>query len=218
MEFILAELHRNLPDEVLLADVVSVANRMSKTSVTMEEYSKHGTYHATTLTRRFGSWYKVLELCKLPPCRSPLNIPNEELFANIENLWRNLGRQPKYHEVKKPFSKYSAGTYEHRFGTWYNALRAFINDINGQIVESKKNNTKSGTINPRAINYRLRFLIMQRDNFRCRICGDSPASNSGITLHIDHIVPCAKGGQATFDNLQTLCSKCNLGKSDLDMY
>ena len=58
---------------------------------------------------------------------------------------------------------------------------------------------------------------MQRDNFKCRICGASPALNAGVTLHVDHIIPCAKGGQATMENLQTLCSKCNLGKSDLDM-
>lgn len=58
---------------------------------------------------------------------------------------------------------------------------------------------------------------MQRDGFKCRICGKSPANAPEITLHIDHIIPCAKGGTAEMENLQTLCSKCNLGKSDFDM-
>lgn len=60
-----------------------------------------------------------------------------------------------------------------------------------------------------------RFRIMQRDNFKCCMCGASPAKDPSVVLHIDHIVPWAKGGETTFENLQTLCSKCNLGKSDL---
>lgn len=89
--------------------------------------------------------------------------------------------------------------------------------MNGEIIEVK-NSFGTVTRNPRNINYRLRFKVMQRDNFKCRICGNSPAMTPGLTLHIDHIIPCAKDGQATIDNLQTLCDKCNLGKSDLDMY
>lgn len=58
---------------------------------------------------------------------------------------------------------------------------------------------------------------MQRDGFKCRICGKSPANDPNITLHIDHIIPCAKGGTAEMENWQTLYSKCNFGKSDLDM-
>lgn len=58
---------------------------------------------------------------------------------------------------------------------------------------------------------------MNRDNFSCVLCGCSPAKDPMIELHIDHIIPWVKGGETTFDNLQTLCSKCNLGKSDLDM-
>ena len=56
---------------------------------------------------------------------------------------------------------------------------------------------------------------MARDNFKCRICGKSPATDPKITLHIDHIIPWSKGGETIFENLQTLCSECNLGKSDL---
>lgn len=56
---------------------------------------------------------------------------------------------------------------------------------------------------------------MKRDNFKCGICGAVPAINSDIELQVDHIIPWSKGGETTFDNLQTLCSRCNLGKSDL---
>lgn len=58
----------------------------------------------------------------------------------------------------------------------------------------------------------LRYDIMKRDNFRCVLCGRT--ANEGVKLHVDHIVPVAKGGLTVPDNLRTLCDQCNLGKSD----
>lgn len=58
----------------------------------------------------------------------------------------------------------------------------------------------------------LRYDIMQRDGFRCTICGASAAD--GAILHVDHIVPVSKGGRTEMDNLRTLCDRCNLGKRD----
>ncbi len=61
---------------------------------------------------------------------------------------------------------------------------------------------------------KLRFEILKRDNFKCCACGASPAKDPSVELHIDHIVPWSKGGETIADNLQTLCSKCNIGKYD----
>lgn len=36
-----------------------------------------------------------------------------------------------------------------------------------------------------------------------------------VTIQIDHIVPCASGGDATEWNLQTLCSQCNRVKGSV---
>lgn len=59
----------------------------------------------------------------------------------------------------------------------------------------------------------LRYDVFKRDCFRCQACG-AKAGSEGVELHIDHIVPISKGGETKLDNLQTLCSACNLGKSD----
>ena len=67
---------------------------------------------------------------------------------------------------------------------------------------------------PRIISMALRYKVLKRDNFKCCACGASPAKDSMVELHIDHIVPWSKGGETTLENLQTLCSKCNIGKSD----
>lgn len=44
-----------------------------------------------------------------------------------------------------------------------------------------------------------RLRIMQRDNFHCVFCGRG--REDGIKLHVDHIVPIAKGGKTEDDNL-----------------
>lgn len=58
----------------------------------------------------------------------------------------------------------------------------------------------------------LRLQIIERDGRRCCICGRS--AREGVTLEVDHIVPISKGGETTYDNLQTLCWDCNRGKGD----
>lgn len=60
----------------------------------------------------------------------------------------------------------------------------------------------------------LKFKVLQRHQFRCCLCGRSPATELGCILHVDHIVPFSKGGKTTFENLQALCSHCNVGKSN----
>lgn len=58
----------------------------------------------------------------------------------------------------------------------------------------------------------LRYDVLRRDNFQCCICGAT--RKDGARLHVDHIIPVSKGGKTTMSNLQTLCERCNLGKSN----
>jgi hypothetical protein len=58
----------------------------------------------------------------------------------------------------------------------------------------------------------LRYQVLCRDEYRCVLCGRSPATHPGLQLHVDHILPWIEGGAATLDNLRTLCADCNLGK------
>jgi hypothetical protein len=50
--------------------------------------------------------------------------------------------------------------------------------------------------------------VFHRDGGRCRTCGKSDK------LHVDHIIPRAKGGSDSMDNLWLLCDQCNLSKTD----
>ena len=58
----------------------------------------------------------------------------------------------------------------------------------------------------------LRYDVLQRDGFRCQICGATAAD--GYKLHVDHILPVSKGGKTEMSNLRTLCERCNMGKRD----
>ena len=62
------------------------------------------------------------------------------------------------------------------------------------------------------MNDKLRYDVIKRDGFKCKKCGIS--AKDGAKLHVDHIIPVSKGGKTTISNLQTLCDRCNLGKSD----
>ena len=53
-----------------------------------------------------------------------------------------------------------------------------------------------------SISNKVRWHVMERDQFRCVKCGQS--ASSAVSLEIDHIVPVAKGGFDAIENLQTL--------------
>lgn len=58
----------------------------------------------------------------------------------------------------------------------------------------------------------IRYNVLKRDNFTCCLCGAT--SKDGAKLHVDHIIPVSKGGKTNMSNLQTLCERCNMGKSN----
>lgn len=226
MKFELVPNHRDVPDDDLIQDAKEVARRTGRDTVTLREYETFGRYHPTTLQRRFRSWFVVLQKAGLQESRPQLNIPEEELFDNVKDVWISLGRQPKYSEMKKPLSRYAGGTYEKRFGSRRKALEAFVAYLNLDSAEDKEevNETsqpadeagreRTTRRTKREISERLRFSVLLRDGFRCQSCGRSPLKSPGIELQVDHIVPWSQGGETTARNLQAKCKQCNQGKGN----
>ena len=84
-------------------------------------------------------------------------------------------------------------------------------------ITAQSRGTKSLPVKPedrREPSIGLRFKVLQRDQFRCRLCGRSPATELSCKLHVDHVLAFSKGGKTILENLQTLCSTCNVGKSN----
>ena len=206
---------QSVSDDELLADLKHVTETLNASTVSMPKYNEFGKYNYTTIARRFGTWNKALINAGLP-VSNEVNILDERLFENILELWKYYGRQPRRSELAKFPSTISQSPYNRRFNSWTASLEAFVVYANTggtsapPVLASNQNQQKTG----RDPSLRLRWHVLQRDCFTCRACGSSPAFTPGIELHVDHIVPWSKGGETNIANLQTLCSTCNLGKSN----
>lgn len=204
-------------DEELIADLKQVAQSLNLDTVPQKKYGAFGTFDYSTVIRRFGSWNDALRLAGLT-LSNEIDISEERLFENLLVLWQYFGRQPRRKELSSPPSTISQTPYNRRFGSWTAALQAFVNYANGSGAEPPKPLSSTENIRRstgRDPSLRLRWHVLQRDRFTCCACGASPAITPGVELHVDHIVPWSKGGETILENLQTLCSVCNLGKSNL---
>ena len=59
-----------------------------------------------------------------------------------------------------------------------------------------------------AISEDIKLLVWTRDGGACTRCA------ARQQLHFDHVIPVAKGGGNSAENIQLLCQPCNLRKSD----
>lgn len=203
-------------DAELLADLKHVSEMLNALTVSMPKYDEFGKYSNTTIARRFGTWNNALTKAGLS-VSNEVNITDERLFENILTLWQHYGRQPRRSELAKTPSTISQGPYNRKFSSWTAALETFVEFANNDGVDAPPATSNNGT-HPktgRDPSLRLRWHVLQRDRFTCCACGASPALTIGVELHVDHIIPWSKGGETTLGNLQTLCSVCNLGKSNV---
>jgi hypothetical protein len=220
--------HYDATAEDCIADLKTAAAKLGTTVLAFGDYKPHGRYSIALIARRCGSFKAALERAGLSPSpKAHDTLNDEQLFENLERLWETLGRQPTKDDYVKPLSQYSYTPYIRRFGSYRTAIEAFVasfevepaREVNdddeatardlGHIVTPKRHTTS------RNVSWRLRFLVMRRDSFKCRLCGASPALKPGTVLVVDHVEPWEAGGETVIENLQTLCEPCNGGKSNL---
>lgn len=179
----------------------------------------------TTIQRHFGTWANFCQAANLSP-RYSRSVTKEDLFNNLDQVWSELGRQPRAKEMKQPLSSISISRYQRFFEqTWYEICLRFLSWKSGASIEEIESESRLDAYpepadqakhkTKRSVSLSLRYEVLKRDNFKCMKCGASPALSAGTQLHIDHDVPWSKGGETELKNLQTLCSDCNLGKSNI---
>ena len=182
--------YKIITDEMLFEEIEKIWINKGSQPTTTDIQKGLSQYSLNTYCRHFGGWRSTLEAFI-----KWINSPEEnEPIKELNNV--------KAEEIKN-----SSGS---------NKTEITQQDL----VDEKADNNRLSPVatshkTSRDINLRLRFKILQRDKFKCCFCGASPAKDPSVELHVDHIIPWTKGGETTMDNLQTLCSKCNLGKSDL---
>jgi hypothetical protein len=209
---------QQVTDTELLADLRRVAQRLNASAVSQSQYREHGLYADTTIGRRFGTWNKAILAAGLS-LSNEVDISDERLFENLFTLWQHYGRQPRRSELASPPSTISQTPYNRRFGGWTASLRAFVSHANSSDLDSPSQRASASILGRhttgRDPSLRLRWTVLQRDRFACCGCGRSPATSTSVELHVDHIIAWSNGGETTLENLQTLCSDCNLGKSNI---
>lgn len=209
--------------ESLVTSIKAIATKLGKSQLTSREFTAHSGVTIAPVLRIFGSWKNALTAAGLVQVASGRRYTDEECFENLLSVWTQYGRPPQHDEMNKPPSKVGAKAYVRRWGTWRKALAAFVARVNDPSISSelagpqampdkKEAPSTHDSRGPREIPLALRYFILKRDHFRCVLDGRSPATEHGVVLHVDHIVPWAKGGPTIASNLRTLCSDCNLGK------
>lgn len=209
-------------DAELIAALRDFAKRNGRSHVSGRTFAAATGISETTVAKRFGTWRAFCERAGLAP-RYQRPVSRADLFENLERVWQALGRQPRAKEMKQPLSPISGSRYSKEFRvSWYQICLEFLAYKTGAPTSEIERESCSRTVSRsaaqshvthRAIPVSLRYAVLKRDHFRCVKCGRSPAS-SGVSLHVDHIQAWANGGESVERNLQTLCSDCNLGKSD----
>ncbi len=200
----------------LIKDLQVVAKKLKVDSLSQEIYNKNGKYSSTSIKRRFRTWNAALAQAGLGVAKISRHS-NEDLFNNLLMVWQKKGEQPRQGDMDSSISMIKASAYKKRFGSWSAAVKEFIKYVGGLDISKLKKKTTITKIKktPRDISLRLRYQVLKRDNFACKKCGRSPATDQSVVLHIDHIEPWSGNGETVLENLQTLCSKCNLGKSNI---
>jgi hypothetical protein len=216
-----------LSDEAIKAELERVAKHFGYRKFSRHEFdSVSDQCKGSVVIDRFGSWKSALDQLgvDLKPHRNTRRdqIPKADLLKELGRVWSNLGHRPSKTEWDASDTRYSYTTYKTRFGGWLNACGEYVEFSDDDIpYEAPSDIDRSVKIdrsteilqeNKRNIPLKLRLNVFQRDNFRCIYCGKSPATNHGVTLHVDHITAFSKGGETVIDNLQTLCNECNWGK------
>jgi hypothetical protein len=210
----------HLPDqhnrESITAELRRLAALLGKSSLSRMDIAAHGRVNFRCVIKNFGSLAAALEAAGLSSERL---LTNAELLNVVADMWvrsqRDFGRSPRLSDFARYEAPVSWWKITRRFGSWRKALLAARRlSERDDVKESERTHLpeppRSEPRTPRTnVSVRTRFLVFQRDLYKCRIC-----NNSGVKLELDHVVPVSRGGSNELDNLQTLCVACNRGKQD----
>lgn len=214
-----------IADEVIITELKRIAELVGYRTFTRHEFDQMASAcKGSVVLSRFKTWKMALEATglNLRPHKNPRKdqISKHDLTGELARIWMRLGHRPSKTEWDNSDAKYSYTTYKTRFGGWVNACMVLVES--GAEVESSHRhfNQPKEVISEipkeksRNVPLKMRLAVLKRDDFKCVLCGRSPATHTGVTLHLDHIEPYAKDGETVKDNLRTLCEECNWGKGD----
>lgn len=121
----------------------------------------------------------------------------------LREVWQSLSPIEKFQEVAKlparPPTRHRLRTPAEQERSWERSKQR--NSAHSAVRRARKVGAHAEHVN--------RAAIIARDDSTCYLCGKRCRPDE---IHLDHIVPLARGGAHRPDNLAVACAKCNTAK------
>jgi hypothetical protein len=166
----------------------------------------------------FGSWGKALQAAGLRSVKAA-KLEFREMVEAFKACWKEHDAPPSRKQLEVYLEKHRYpfrwSSYRMAYGGHVELARMIVAVQEGLIPESTLfKRLRRPSREPVSPN--LRRKVLMRDHYRCVKCGADPKTDKTVKLEVDHVVPASKKGPSVLENLQTLCSICNRGKSNSD--
>ena len=164
--------------------------------------------------KNFGkkkSWRALTARALLKELRTPTQQNDDE------SGYRSGVRDGWIHCLDALAKTMPASVYEAAWRFWADDLRAWMFQEPGTgylppLFTCPPGQKASSSTGSRTMAPSLRFAILQRDGYRCQLCGAAAADGPHVRLEVDHKVSRHDGGTDDPANLWVLCYDCNRGK------
>ena len=130
---------------------------------------------------------------------------------------KNPNRSVGHAESKRSIEDAYFAEYGRRLEDSDRAIRRLAQE--GKLIKERKGvyrydpDHAEGKINLHDFDATTRRKVLERDGFRCVVCG--LGKDDGVELQVDHRIPKEKGGEGSLVNGQTLCGAHNYQKKVL---
>jgi hypothetical protein len=166
----------------------------------------------------FGSWGKALQAAGLRSVKTA-KLEFRAMVEAFKACWKEHDAPPSRMQLEAYLEKHRYpfrwSSYRRAYGGHAELARMIVAVQEGRIPESNLFKKRRPTYRE-PVSLKLRTKVLKRDHHRCVKCGADPKIDKTVKLEVDHVVPASKKGPSVLENLQTLCSRCNSGKSNSD--
>lgn len=133
---------------------------------------------------------------------------NKEATKEKKSKWREAN--PEYKRAwREANPDYDSTYYEANKEACKEQMRAWF-EANPEKARNARAKRRANTVGEISLGWIPKLLELQ--HWTCVVCN----KDLRFGYHIDHVYPIARGGENADYNLQALCPKCNLEKSDKD--
>ena len=170
-----------------------------------------------TIRVTFGSWGKAMQAAGFRVERGRV-LDLKEMVVAFKACWKQHGAVPSERQLETFLEQhhfpFRCKSYANVWGGFQRLAKLVVAVEKGTAPESELYQRALHKTTRRPISLRVRTLVLKRDNHSCVKCGANRRTDKRTRLEVDHIRPVSRGGDNSPENLQTLCSNCNLGKSN----